>query len=1522
MIQVTSGPKSRVSRSSISPAEAARGTRQVFASGAQLEEVLALLDNRCLLTRDVRIAERRLRQGTKLVGVDEKFCRPAWRYWARRRWTSEVRDYIQASIDTDTCVLLAFEVDRPKLPWCIVVRCPCCIVLFTLLGAFALIGAGLSSAEALPTLVTDMSSFMEADGEAALQSKAFAQAKEDRAAGGRRLAGLRRVIHLTYVPAEGQNLLTYAGLQEIRRVEEKIRNLPGMKSLCEVCDLEYRRWCERGFSLANFVWPYFEAQGEHTYGFRFDGTGSRTLPLHLATDWAYDSGITESVLPKETTDPSKLIMDMASCGDRSEAGDCEGLREAGQCAVFAEHEAYMRDYCARTCGYCDGAVDTSGKAMVQALRSYFVVVAPCCSQLWNVMLSEVAAAIEGREEMPEEGWKNEDGQGDIPRHRILFGGTYVDGWEALQAIASDMQMAGAAIGFVVFYATVHTRSPLLAVIGLFFVLLSIPMALAIYCLLTQSLELSMLICLSIFIVIGVGSDMIFVYTDFWKQSIDKSSCEAERIRHTYMQAASSTAATTFTTTMSFYANLSSALKPLREFGFIMGTCITMAWLIVLLAYPPVLVMVERFTERVMACLWRFHARMVAIITVRSEAGRRSSRMTRVSAHGSLVMANMMDPGKAGVAAVHSRFLGSTLASCISFCRITVCIFFACFTLGVLATAATSVELDPNVPQVFRADHNAALIEPFEEMFEPINPLMYSYSISKNQCVDFFQSCSLHSCMTLGRRVGSASTCACTQQGDPISPCNQNEVNLRIIGMRGLSPEQVTQEDVVEMLTAQIPNVTTFQLTGGEASLSFLNTTHWETGQMYLASIVRVPKVTVYSASSEGDLACSMKVLCYCDMPRCEGYAETAGLGELGLRAAGDGEVPVSVPWPGRAMEPSVRRLAPQPPEVAPSPPPPPHPQRGLQTSSSAFVAEPTVALQNQIYVDLVFGIKVTGEIQLIGPERNSQYYEFDPAFTFEDPWVQRTTLEICHNIPETLKITRSICWLGGFAEDWMNRGEDWPLRPEQWDVNREVLSYASFASVWMKDANGISWGGSVADFLWFSDDSKLQAMTFSFNVDMTKYVSSPVAIENMQGWDYFVQTINSNLASKTQAGWKAWHTSSVWVRAEADEVIMNSTVETLMISMCCVFLGVFIFTRSLHLAAIVMMMVLCVIICLVYFMVSIMEWAIGAVEVLCLIIFVGFAVDYCFHIAHKYHSCHITTFEEEEEELGAEEVMEKISSAASATASAISATLSDRENLKGLFSKAKGRQSSSPEAAGRPSMSSGAAGRTSMAPGASGRPSVLSRVSGRPSMFSAGPPGQRLTVVCSDTPATTSTSWPLLAEQMRVRRRHAPAERRQRTRFALERMGSSVVGSALTTIGCATFLLPCQIAIFTKIGAVVCAVSLLALIYSLLALPAVLMLIGPCGHDFSSFLQLVVGLVSSLRPTEADEADEEDEAEFRLHRLSSMSSESFLDRDRQNRVSTVVSLRNHYFVLNMPARGVAQVGSRQRATKAEIVCEG
>merc|ERR1719181_2482149 len=133
-----------------------------------------------------------------------------------------------------------------------------------------------------------------------------------------------------------------------------------------------------------------------------------------------------------------------------------------------------------------------------------------------------------------------------------------------------------------------------------------------------------------------------------------------------------------------------------------------------------------------------------------------------------------------------------------------------------------------------------------------------------------------------------------------------------------------------------------------------------------------------------------------------------------------------------------------------------------------------------------------------------------------------------------------------------------------------------------------------------------------FFLSIPNTVSSTDAMNVKGKWDQYVEAFNLKAESAIKG---IWHASKLWVRAEAEKVILDSTMVTLGISLGCVFVGIVLFTRSVHLALLVMLIVTSIIIELGMFMTVIMEWPIGAIEVLSLIVFVGFAVDYCLHIA-------------------------------------------------------------------------------------------------------------------------------------------------------------------------------------------------------------------------------------------------------------------------------------------------------------------
>jgi len=555
----------------------------------------------------------------------------------------------------------------------------------------------------------------------------------------------------------------------------------------------------------------------------------------------------------------------------------------------------------------------------------------------------------------------------------------------------------------------------------------------------------------------------------------------------------------------------------------------------------------------------------------------------------------------------------------------------------------------------------------------------------------------------------------------------------------------------------------------------------------------------------GASQCDVNQLCYCGVPACmsTGFKDPT-LGHLRVKGA------------EQALK--ARRLS----DSISYP-------RQLQTSQ---YVEATVPPSLQADVLVVFGLVPTTTSPLLG-RLSDKAYGFEETFQLEDPRAQLAAVTLCDQWPTELKVTSSICWLNGFRDWWVGQmGEEFPVHANK-NFHSQALFYAENNRVKRMDP---------MQYIWISDEQKVKAMFFQANIDVSRNVGSDVGLKETKSWDEALAVFNADEKAAAIKG--AWHASKLWQSSEAEKVILDSTLITLIISLGCVFLGVLLFTRSIHLASIVMFVVMTIIIGLLFVMVKILGWKIGAIEVLSLIVFMGLSVDYCLHLAHKYHSCHITDVEEESDEEEEEEV----------PASALG-TL--RKSISGISGQQTGRRAS------------------------------------------------RITVTISETPLTQDTKR---KANRKILSQNRSTERFERAKYALERIGSAIVGSALTTMGSACFLLPCVVHVFYKLGAVVCAVTLYALVFTLIPLPAILMCIGPCGHDFKSLLVLLGRQASQLFPE--DDGDEEDDEDA----LSSIAPATEGD---------MASMQRRY-VLNMPGKGMGQIGDKdgQAPTRTRVAISG
>merc|ERR1712159_209686 len=117
----------------------------------------------------------------------------------------------------------------------------------------------------------------------------------------------------------------------------------------------------------------------------------------------------------------------------------------------------------------------------------------------------------------------------------------------------------------------------------------------------------------------------------------------------------------------------------------------------------------------------------------------------------------------------------------------------------------------------------------------------------------------------------------------------------------------------------------------------------------------------------------------------------------------------------------------------------------------------------------------------------------------------------------------------------------------------------------------------------------------------------------IDAWDDFIRQWNSGAPLTAN---RAFHTSETWVEAETNASLVTGAIETVLVVLLTAFLSVFFSTFSFSLSVFSICLVLFAIITLFFFMVSIMGWSVGPIELLSLIVFVGYSVTYPLHVAH------------------------------------------------------------------------------------------------------------------------------------------------------------------------------------------------------------------------------------------------------------------------------------------------------------------
>jgi predicted RND superfamily exporter protein len=119
------------------------------------------------------------------------------------------------------------------------------------------------------------------------------------------------------------------------------------------------------------------------------------------------------------------------------------------------------------------------------------------------------------------------------------------------------------------YMVFHTRSLFLAVVSLLNILMSLPIAMCIYTYVFKVTYFSSIHISIIIIIIGIGSDDIFVFHDAWKGSFEIRAIRDKpilRLSYCYRVAAKQMLVTSLTSSVAFLSCTLSKLMPIRAFG--------------------------------------------------------------------------------------------------------------------------------------------------------------------------------------------------------------------------------------------------------------------------------------------------------------------------------------------------------------------------------------------------------------------------------------------------------------------------------------------------------------------------------------------------------------------------------------------------------------------------------------------------------------------------------------------------------------------------------------------------------------------------------------------------------------------------------------------------------------------------------------------------------------------------------------------------------------------------------------------
>lgn len=170
--------------------------------------------------------------------------------------------------------------------------------------------------------------------------------------------------------------------------------------------------------------------------------------------------------------------------------------------------------------------------------------------------------------------------------------------DVLAQAMKDVLCAVGSICFIFVLILTHTRSLWVTGFAILSIITSFVTTNLIYRLVFDFRYIGFFHVLTLFIVLGIGADDIFVFYDVWRNTAyEKYPSLAHRLSDAYRKSVFSMLFTSLTTSVAFFASAISPLLATRSFGVFSGTVIIVNYLSVILYFPTVVVMFHTRFEK-------------------------------------------------------------------------------------------------------------------------------------------------------------------------------------------------------------------------------------------------------------------------------------------------------------------------------------------------------------------------------------------------------------------------------------------------------------------------------------------------------------------------------------------------------------------------------------------------------------------------------------------------------------------------------------------------------------------------------------------------------------------------------------------------------------------------------------------------------------------------------------------------------------------------------------------------------------